>query len=266
MKAADGIVGNIGPVSNDGVGGSPGAFGPAGQNGPMAQITRRTRTTADGGGGGCGATCNPCLNGATASPIGAFTSPAPTCSPIIIDTESEGFHLTSAQDGVMFDIAGNGHPVKIAWTAIGSHNAFLALDQGDGKISSGKDLFGNFTAQDASRHPNGFLALAEFDEPDQGGNGDGIIDERDAVFPKLRLWIDENHDGIAQSNELHPLPELGIYSLSLQYFESQKVDQYGNSFRYKAQVNPGAKRDRRDKAESAEVGRWAYDVFFVTAH
>jgi hypothetical protein len=31
------------------------------------------------------------------------------CSPIIIDTEGEGFHLTSAEIGVIFDIRGDGH-------------------------------------------------------------------------------------------------------------------------------------------------------------
>src|SRR6266481_206284 len=99
--------------------------------------------------------------------FGDGNGPAPlqTCgdtSPIIIDTEGEGFRLTSAANGVLFDIRGDGHPVQIAWTAPGSHNAFLALDRnGDGKVSSGKELFGNFTPQPSSNHPNGFLALKE---------------------------------------------------------------------------------------------------------
>lgn len=221
-----------------------------------------------GGGTGVGPT-NPCLggsgsdNGGAAGLISGSTSPDPTCSPIIIDTEGEGFQLTSAANGVMFDIRGDGHPVQIAWTAPGSHNAFLALDRnGDGKISSGKELFGNFTAQDAARHKNGFLALAEFDEPDQGGNGDGIIDEHDQVFSRLRLWIDENHDGIAQPSELHTLPELGVFSISLKYEMSPNKDVYGNRFLYKGRVNPGLRRDSRD--EHSEVGRWAYDVFLMT--
>ena len=144
--------------------------------------------------------------------LGFSGNNAGPCSPIIIDTEGEGFHLTSAANGVMFDIRGDGHLLQIAWTAPGSHNAFLVLDRnGDGIINNGKELFGNFTTQDPTKHKNGFLALSEFDEPDQGGNGDGVIDEHDAVFSRLRLWIDDNHDGISQPNELHALAEFGIH-------------------------------------------------------
>ncbi len=198
--------------------------------------------------------------------IDGFTSPK-NCSPVIIDTEGEGFHLTDAAHGVTFDIRGNGHPIKLAWTAPGFHNAFLALDRdGTGTITSGKELFGNFTAQPSSANPNGFLALAEFDKPENGGNGDGMIDDHDAVYGKLRLWIDENHDGVAQPNELHTLPELGVFSLALNYHDSRKEDQYGNQFRFRARVNPRGhdKRDEVRRDDSSEVGRNAYDVFFVS--
>ena len=179
-------------------------------------------------------------------------------TPIIIDTGGEGFHLTSAEDGVAFDFLGDGHPVHTAWTAVNSRNAFLALDRNhNGKIDDGGELFGNVTKQPKSRRPNGFLALAEFDKPENGGNGDGVIDHRDAVFAHLLLWIDENHDGISQANELHSLPDLGVYSLALKYKESKRTDQFGNVFRYKASVNP----DPND-GESKD-GRWAYDVFFT---
>jgi hypothetical protein len=181
-------------------------------------------------------------------------------SPIIIDTTGKGFRLTSSESGVDFDILGDGKPARIAWTAPTSGNAFLALGRNhNGRIDNGKELFGNLTDQPPSEHPNGFLALAEFDKLENGGNGDGIIDSKDAVFADLLLWIDENHDGISQPNELHTLPELGVYSISLSYRDDRSYfDGYGNWFHYQSILNP----DPQD-AESKD-GRFIYDVFFMT--
>jgi hypothetical protein len=202
---------------------------------------------------------DPCLGGSE-----PFTTPdrgdAPDCSPIIIDVSGNGFQLTSAQAGVQFDITGTGKPIQIAWTAPGRMNAFLVFDRNnDGMITSGAELFGNFTLQPQSRFPNGFIALAQFDNPANGGNGDGIIDSRDAIFSDLRLWIDLSHDGISQPNELFRLADLGVFSISLDYKESRRTDQYGNLFRYRAKTNvvPG----QRDQSETSPV---AYDVFLVT--
>jgi hypothetical protein len=185
----------------------------------------------------------------------------PGASPIIVDTAGKGFHLTPAGEGGKFDIRADGHPIQIAWTAADSGDAFLALDRNhNGRIDNGKELFGNYTEQPQSERPNGFLALAEFDKPENGGNGDGIIDDRDGVFAHLLLWIDENHDGISQPNELHTLPELGVYSISLHYRDDRLFfDQFGNWFHYQAALNPDP-NDGRSKD-----GRLTYDVFFVMA-
>ena len=54
----------------------------------------------------------------------------------------------------MFDIDGDGVPEQISWTEADSDVAFLALDRdGDGRITSGKELFGNHTLPGVTRSP-----------------------------------------------------------------------------------------------------------------
>jgi len=75
--------------------------------------------------------------------------------------------------------------VQIAWTDAHFHNAFLASAGGRWSCSQRQGVIGNFSPQPSSAHPNGFIALAQFDKPENGGNGDGIIDEHDQVFSQF---------------------------------------------------------------------------------
>lgn len=198
-------------------------------------------------------TC-PCQNNDV---IGSGPAPA-DCnpdSPIVIDTAGEGFHLTDPAPGVLFRARDRSAPIQMSWTDPAYQNAWLARPNAEGAITSLENLFGNFTPQPKSDHPNGYLALAYW----AAQEGCGTLDHLDArncvaVWNRLRLWTDANQDGIAQPQELHSLEALGVKRISLSYHQSRRVDEYGNEFRYAAPIEDEAgSKDNR-----------CYDVFLRT--
>jgi len=207
-----------------------------------------------------------------------YTFPSGSCccsmSPIVIDVSrywdwatnsGNGYKFTDVAGGVRFDLNGDGSKEQVAWTTATSENAWLALDRnGNGAIDNGKELFGNFTDQVgpsgeavAPGQGNGWQALAEFDRGRSGGNDNGVIDAGDAVFQSLRLWVDRNHNGISEPNELITLPSIGLTRIELGYADAPWTDQYGNNFRLRARFIWGS----LDQEPYVEWYKNAWDVF-----
>lgn len=78
-----------------------------------------------------------------------------------------------------------------------------------------------------------------------------MISAEDAIFHQLRLWVDENHDGVSQLNELSTLASHGILSIGLDAVESRRRDRHGKELRYASRV------------QRIDTTTQAVDVFFL---
>ena len=192
------------------------------------------------------------LDGALSATFTSADSP----TPILLSLgDKKKFQLTSAANGVMFDIDANGTKEQISWTTAATNDAFLVLDRNaNGTVDNGSELFGDFTPQPASTTKNGFLALAEYDKVANGGNADGKIDSHDAVYANLRVWTDTNHNGVSEAGELATLASKNVLGIELKYHVEGKHDKFGNRFRYRSKVLT---------AKKSKVAKEAYDVILV---
>lgn len=119
------------------------------------------------------------------------------CDPLVINLDTD---LAQLEDQTFyFDIDGDGEEDEVS--QLGAGSGYLALDKnGDGVINDGKELFGTASG-------NGFKDLAEYDE-----DGNGWIDENDAIWDKLKIWTkDENGKDV-----LYTLTEKGVGAICLQ--------------------------------------------------
>lgn len=194
--------------------------------------------------------------------LGLFTNGAPECEqtgegrpidcqcdeleePLMIDLGGEGLQLTSAENGVLFDIANRGKKQKVAWPTEHSRVAFLAFDRNNnGKIDNGSELAGTATlTPDNSVAANGFEALLSLD-----ANNDLTFDRKDPLFSKALLWVDENHNGLSEPGELSKLSEK-IRAINLNYSVVEKGDPYGS----KVFAESSATTVRGEKVYAADV-------------
>lgn len=144
------------------------------------------------------------LTAITNSDFIVYSNPA---DPIVLDLGTSGVSFTSLQNGVSFDINGDGVTDRVAWTA--GNDGILAFDvNGNGTIDNGNELFTpNFAG---GHYASGLAALVSLDS-----NGDGVIDSADAALAKLEVWQDSNHNGVADAGELSSLADNGIAAINL---------------------------------------------------
>ena len=120
-------------------------------------------------------------------------------------------------------------------------------------VDNGSELFGNHTFLPSGQvATDGFNALAYYDRPENGGNGDGRIDARDAVWADLLLWIDWNHNGISELGELYRPADFDLISISVNFRTVNRTDAFGNVFRLQAPCRLGP------------AVRFGYDVYFTS--
>ena len=133
--------------------------------------------------------------------------------PIALDLDGNGkIDTLSLENGVFFDHNGDKIAFKSSW--VNSSDGILARDiDGDGKITSGAELFGSFTRlKNGELAKNGKEALSDLDSDENG-----VFDERDEAFGQILVWQDKNSDGISQKNELKTLSEHNIKSIDLEF-------------------------------------------------
>ena len=114
------------------------------------------------------------------------SAPAPRRTLLLLplDGDATRFALTSPEAGVRFDLDGDGVKEQVAWPQAGANVAFLAIDwNDDGRITSGKELFGSATLAEAAP-------------------GVGAVHRGHALYDRLLLWVDRNHDGRSDPSEL----------------------------------------------------------------
>lgn len=124
------------------------------------------------------------------------------CDPLVINIDSDIAELEDQK--FFFDLDADGEQDEIS--VLGSGSGYLALDKNqDGIINDGSELFGTGTG-------DGFADLEKYDQ-----DGNGWIDEGDAIFDKLKIWCkDENGNDI-----LYRLADKGVGAICLKRVETQ---------------------------------------------
>lgn len=207
--------------------------------GPRPAEANWCYVSGGGGGGGGGGDC-----GTNSDPFFCDTG-----TPLVIDMGQNGFKFGRTGDYVYFDLNADGEPSKIQWVRESGDEAFLAIDLNEnGTIDDGSELFGSGSplGQTESKAIDGYMALAQYDLPEMGGNADGYISADDQVFSSLLLWTDNDANGLSAHHELIAVTDTVLRKFETEPKEARRRDHAGNVFIYKSKAfsNERGKRKR----------------------
>lgn len=148
-----------------------------------------------------------------------------TETPLVIALVDEGIFTLPDDDNIYFDHNNDGIKESTGW--IDSNSAFLVFDKNEnGIIDNGNEMFGNNTPNILGGYAkHGFDALSQYDN-----NQDNRIDNNDAIWPSLNLWIDKNINGETDIDELVDIESSGIEAINLIYENNGIIDENGNQF------------------------------------
>jgi hypothetical protein len=181
--------------------------------------------------------------------------------PVVLDLDQNGGIeiVPTSQSAARFNITDTGQRHVLAWP--GPDDGLLVYDRDGDRLISDKDeiAFKDYLAT-AETDLEG---LAWFDHVTHGGNNDGILDNRDALWAKFGVWRDADQDGETDPGELRMTGEGALSSVNLtsdqqpvdvgpdaqvfgkgtyEYLDSdglvQTADLYDTALRYDTEVEP----------------------------
>ncbi|RAW73401.1 MULTISPECIES: S8 family serine peptidase [unclassified Photorhabdus] len=163
-------------------------------------------------------------NAVTLNGLSAMTTFNTYVDPLLLDLSGNGVHMTDIRDGVLFDMDNSGTLKRSGWAD--RNTGILVIDDGSGQIKNAGQMFSEYYGGKAGingvagekKFKEGFGALASED-----ANKDGVIDQTDPIWSKLRVWVDSTHDAKVDAGELKTLAEWGITQINVRASNKTEV-------------------------------------------
>lgn len=188
-------------------------------------------------------------------------------TPIVIDLNGDGIKTSSVRWGTFFNMAGLanlegvGQSHRTAWLGgdyvdynpiledgrvnmdvrLQARDGFLVIPNEQGQVTSSNQMFGDHTIVGGKTYDNGFKALQAY----AGKNcaSDKVQDlyvgpwDEDIYYDKLKIWVDENRNGLSEENEIKGLKDHRILAINACYIvDSREQDAFGNGTKLRSAV------------------------------